>query len=322
MTTQIEIQRTPHIIAAEICSIKEQTKMMVLQNSIEIGRRLVEAKAMVAHGEWGKWLEESVDYSQSTANNLMKIYEEYGTDQIALFGSQVKSQALGNLGYTQAVALLGVPAEEREQFVQEHDVENLSTRELQKLVKEKQQLEKKLRDAEAKAEKERQERQKIAEQHGNMEKKIKEHDELVQRLNAELEKAKSSGDTKSAEKLKESLEKSKADLDASKKRVKELETELKKKPIDVPATTIIEKVPEEVERELAELREKVIKNDNKPAIKFAICFETLVSNFKDLLSSLDEIKQFKPEEHEKYQSAILGLMDKMTTRLKGEDQNA
>ncbi|WP_163854599.1 DUF3102 domain-containing protein [Paenibacillus elgii] len=309
--TQIEVQRTPNIIAAEICSIKEQTKMMVLQNSIEIGRRLAEAKSMVSHGEWGKWLEESVDYSQSTANNLMKIYEEYGTDQIALFGSQVKSQALGNLGYTQAVALLGVPAEEREQFVQEHDVENLSTRELQKLVKEKQQLEKKLRDAEAKAEKERQERQKIAEQHGVIEKKVKEHDELVQKLSAELEKAKSSGDTKAAEKLKESLEKSNSDLDASKKRIKELETELKKKPIDVTAT--VEVVPEAVERELAELRQKVAQQSNPAAIKFRVCFDGLVKGFQDLLSSLEEITD--PDEREKFKAAAKGLASKMMERL-------
>ena len=78
MSTAVAISRTPDMIATEINSIKSQTRIMVLCNSIEIGRRLVEAKEMLPHGEWGKWLETSVDYSQSTANNLMRIFEEYG----------------------------------------------------------------------------------------------------------------------------------------------------------------------------------------------------------------------------------------------------
>lgn len=93
------IERTPSVIAFEINSIKEQTRTFVLQSSIEIGRRLIEAKAVVAHGSWGGWLEENVAYSQSTANSLMKIFKEYDAN----------SQTLGNLNYTQAVTLLGVP---------------------------------------------------------------------------------------------------------------------------------------------------------------------------------------------------------------------
>jgi len=62
--------RTPQIIAAEINGIKDQTRKVALLASIEIGRRLVEAKAMIEHGRWGNWLKETVNYSQSTANNL------------------------------------------------------------------------------------------------------------------------------------------------------------------------------------------------------------------------------------------------------------
>ena len=105
---------------------------MLLYNSIEIGRRLTEAKLCLPHGEWGSWLEEKVDYSKSTANNLMRIFEEYGADQLALFGETgAKSQALGSLSYSQAVALLSIPGEEREQFIEENDAANMSTWELQ-----------------------------------------------------------------------------------------------------------------------------------------------------------------------------------------------
>jgi len=48
----------------------------MLTNAIEVGKRLKEAKALLPHGEWGKWLVESVSYSQRTANRLMQLFEE------------------------------------------------------------------------------------------------------------------------------------------------------------------------------------------------------------------------------------------------------
>ena len=128
--------RTPGLIAAEINKIKEDTKRILIYNSIEIGRKLTEAKELVPHGEWGNWLKTEVDYSKSTANNLMKIFQEYGADQISLLGENLKSQTFGNLNYSQATLLLGVPAEEREKFVEENTVEEMSARELKKAIEE------------------------------------------------------------------------------------------------------------------------------------------------------------------------------------------
>lgn len=136
MTETMTITRTPSVIALEIKTLHTQALRMVLSYIIEIGRRLVEAKDMMPHGEWGNWLENEVSYSQSTAENYMKIFNEYGADQVGFFGD-AKSQTLGNLSYTKALKLLAVPDEEREEFVQEHDVENISTRELEKIIKER-----------------------------------------------------------------------------------------------------------------------------------------------------------------------------------------
>lgn len=131
------LKRTPDLIADEINDIKDKTRKLVLNNSIEIGRRLIEAKSLLEHGEWGEWLKKSVEYSQRTANNLMKIFEEYGSNQITFLSNNINSQALANLSYTQAVALLGIPSVEREEFIKENDVEVMSTRELQKVIKER-----------------------------------------------------------------------------------------------------------------------------------------------------------------------------------------
>ena len=71
-------ERTPQIIAAEINNYKESTGRIQLSCAVEIGRRLMEAKALLPHGEWGKWLQEYVSYSQLTAERYIKVAREYG----------------------------------------------------------------------------------------------------------------------------------------------------------------------------------------------------------------------------------------------------
>lgn len=112
-------------LASEINLITEQTKQMVLMNFIELGKRLTEAKAMVKHGEWGNWLKERVNYSQRTANNMMKLYKEYGESGIVQ-----KSQSIASLSVTQAVAMLEIPEEERERFAEQSNAKDLTIREL------------------------------------------------------------------------------------------------------------------------------------------------------------------------------------------------
>lgn len=132
-TTAREIDGTDEAgrLALEINTIKRQTMRTVLAASIEIGERLCRAKALVPHGEWEKWLCENVDYSQSTANNLMKIYREYGDNQLDIFSERPKAEIFGELTYSQAVALFALPAHERADFVEQHDMAALSTRELE-----------------------------------------------------------------------------------------------------------------------------------------------------------------------------------------------
>lgn len=125
-------QRSLATVTAEIRTLQDAARRMAIEYSIEIGRKLVEAKSMVDHGEWTAYLREELGFSQSTANNHMRMFEAYGADQISMTGATVKSQAFANLSYTQALALLALPSEEeREAFVETHDMEELSTRELQ-----------------------------------------------------------------------------------------------------------------------------------------------------------------------------------------------
>lgn len=133
-------QRSLATVTAEIRAYQDAARRMAITYCIEVGRRLVEAKGMVAFGEWGSYLKEELGFSQSRANDLMRIFEAYAADQMRLDGDNLKNQAFGNLSYTQALALLALPSEEeRAAFVEEHDMTKLSTRQLQEELRKRQQ---------------------------------------------------------------------------------------------------------------------------------------------------------------------------------------
>ncbi len=125
------------VITQEIQELCRQAKTMVLMYAVEIGRRLVEAKDVLPHGAWGAWIKENTEFSQSTANNYMKLFDQYGASQITIFGATVNSQSLANLPYTKALALLAVDADEREEFAEQVGAEDLSVKELEKAIHER-----------------------------------------------------------------------------------------------------------------------------------------------------------------------------------------
>lgn len=143
-----EITRSPAVIAGEINQIKSQTSGILAaalavagRGCIEIGKRLVEAKALLPYGEWGAWLEDNVSYSVSTAENLMRIYREYGDEQIDMVTGKSPAEVFAELTYSQMVALFALPAPERAAYVEEHRDElvgedALSIRELTARIKE------------------------------------------------------------------------------------------------------------------------------------------------------------------------------------------
>jgi hypothetical protein len=332
------ISRTPALIAAEINDIKGQTRKMILYNSIEIGRRLVEAKYLLGHGEWGEWLQNSVDYSQRTAENLMRIFDEYGADQITLLTDNAKSQALANLSYTQAVALLGVPEEEREAFIEAHDIDNMSTRELQQAIKERDQA---LADKE-KADQEKvnaiQERDQFKSDSQAADVRITslitEKDKLMKDLDAANKKV-----DEETVKLKNDLEKNKKDLDKKKSELEKLNSKIKEletKPLDVkPGATpeeiekiksdiaaefekdkaVLKSEKESAERRIKELEIKVTQQSNAAALRYKVFFEVLTKDFTEILKALSDIKETDTETYDRYKNATMKLISTMTARL-------
>ena len=137
MDSVAEKHRDIDVITSEIKELCSAAGKTMLLYAAEIGRRLVEAKEMLPHGEWGRWLSEECGFSQRTANKHMQIFKAYGSAQVSLLGAELNSPTWANLSYSQALGLLAVPEEERETFAKENNVEELSTRELDKLIKER-----------------------------------------------------------------------------------------------------------------------------------------------------------------------------------------
>ncbi len=298
-------ERTPEIVAAEIRQIADQTRKMVLNSSIEIGKRLCEAKEMVPHGEWAAWLEKNVDFSQSSANNFMKIYTEYGDIQGELWGASAKSQTFGNLSYSQAVALLAVPAEEREEFVKENHVEDMSTRELQEAIKARDEAVKE-RDK-AREELDEAIKNRETEIDKIIKKDLKENIKLQKDLdfaNKKLELEKKQHDTlmKAAEKNKEDqlaeIERLKAELAAAEAKEPEPSEEMQAE---------IERLKEQLKK--AELLGAERLAADEETARFKVLFQTVQNNFSDLMDAANCIKEEAAKE--KRLNAIKKLLEKL-----------
>lgn len=234
----------------------QQLANVMLAHAVEKGRWLTEAKAMVPYGEWGNWLKEKVDYSQSKAQGLMKLYQKFGDEQESLFGPS-KSQTLGNLSVTKALMLIDIPDEELGEIAENHDLESMSTREVAAMKKE-------LAEAKAQAEQARAD-QTAAEQ---VQKKMAEDmalaNERIAGLNAEVEaqsaKAKEAQDEVEAQSVRV-----KEAQDAAAQLEKEL-NELRSRPVEVAVEAdpaAIEAARKEAEAAMQDKLEEAKKAEEK-----------------------------------------------------------
>ena len=96
-------------VAGEVRSITAITDEIIFyknvggQAVIEIGKRLIEAKAQLKHGEWLPRLSEKVEFSETSAQRFMQLAREYGNTSL-----------VGDLGTSKALVLLALPASARE----------------------------------------------------------------------------------------------------------------------------------------------------------------------------------------------------------------
>ena len=114
--------RTIEAITGEILDAKRAGGEAILT----IGRCLIEAKDMLRHGEWLPWLNEQVELSERTAQKFMKLAREWSNPN-----------TLADLGASKALMLLALPEGERDAFLEDHNVIDMSARQLEQAIKER-----------------------------------------------------------------------------------------------------------------------------------------------------------------------------------------
>lgn len=99
-------------------------RLSINVNAWQLARVFIEAKELVPHGEWGQWLRENADVSERTAQDMMAAYRRFGDNP-----------QFAELGQAKTFKLLPLPEGAEEAFFAEHDVEHMSTREIQEAVR-------------------------------------------------------------------------------------------------------------------------------------------------------------------------------------------
>ena len=205
--------RDIEVITQEILDAKRRGGEAILT----IGRCLTEAKQTLPHGEWLPWLTEQVEFSPRTAQNFMRLAREWSN-----------TQALADLGAAKALTLLALPTEEREAFISENHVVDgeektvidMTSRELERAIRERKEAQEAAAKAQADASAAEQARAKMAED--------------MALLNARL-----SGAQEDREQAAQAVAKLEAEL-----------AELKEKPVEVAVETVVD--PEAIEKARAE----------------------------------------------------------------------
>ena len=228
------------------------------QAVIEIGKRLMEAKAQLKHGEWLPWLSEKVEFSETSAQNFMRVAREYGNTQL-----------VGDLGVSKALALLALPASERENFAsekhlvngEEKSVAEMSKRELEEAVRQ----------------------QKIAEAERNEARRALEAQRKeTEEANAKVQAAQDAADAARAE-----VENAQGTALAAQERAAELERELKalrEQPVDVAVQTV-DASEEQIAAAVAEAKKDAEAEKT----------EALGKKAEELKKARDELKKAKAE---------------------------
>ena len=114
--------RTIETITKDILEAKRRGGEAILT----IGRCLIEAKDMLSHGEWLPWLSDQVEFSERTAQKFMRLAREWSNPS-----------TLADLGASKALMLLALPEGEREQFVEDHNVIDMSARQLEQAIRDR-----------------------------------------------------------------------------------------------------------------------------------------------------------------------------------------
>lgn len=125
MQTQLANTSTQSISAIDSLAMEARAlRLSININMWQLARVFAQAKELVPHGEWEKWLRENADVSVRTAQDMMAAYKRFGDNP-----------QFEGLGQAKTFKLLPLPEGTEDKFMAEHDVSAMTTREVQEAVK-------------------------------------------------------------------------------------------------------------------------------------------------------------------------------------------
>lgn len=104
----------------------EQLAGMSAMMLADAGKRLIEIKARIPHGQFETWCADNLEFSKSKAEKMMKLAERVA-DENSLFS---KTETFTDIGISRVWALLAAPEEVAAEVIETNDVESMTVREL------------------------------------------------------------------------------------------------------------------------------------------------------------------------------------------------
>ena len=311
-------------LASEINTIKALTLAMEQNATLEIGKRLIQAKGAVGHGNWSQWLKDNVDYSERTAQNYISIYERFGNGQQKLFGASADPEQVAKLNRSQMLALMSIKDEETcFNFMEEHkeDLQDMSKRKLEAAIKE-------LNEVKAKSE---EKDKRLSQAHDDMARIREKYEQDMKALQEQLAQAGDSKELSIYKKKLSEMEKQYIDLEnragelleekdkysklyneaqgAAMESQTKLEGEIAKLKEENEAIksaplepTVVEKVPEETVKEMETLKAKIAELEKAKPVKskeekaFARHFENIREELQATVECLWRLEGDKADE--------------------------
>lgn len=259
-------ERTLEVIVAEIQTIEAQVYEAAVTGAVKIGIRLQEIKETVGHGNWYDWIEEHLGYSKRQAQRFMEIAEKYGDENSEYFKAISNATTSSHLSISKALALLKVPENEVEEFVENNDISDMKVKELEdtikKLKEEKEEAENKV---ESVSEMSANETRRMAEEIGELKRALEKAEQ--EKLDAEAQGSTSEEAQKDIEEKQAEIEKLQKKLEKAKKDIEKAKSE--KEAIESKHKSEIDGITEKVKAEAMEEALKTAKESVSDKLKEA-----------------------------------------------------
>ena len=128
--TEINLEsKSTEQLAAEVNVRYHQAEGLASMSAMmlaDAGRRLIEIKGRIPHGQFESWCADNLEFSKSKAEKMMKLAERVD-DESSLFS---KTETFTDIGISRVWALLAAPEEVAAEVIETNDVESMTVREL------------------------------------------------------------------------------------------------------------------------------------------------------------------------------------------------